>query len=59
MVSLESCAFDIGQTDKTFFGSFADLSHARYYLSGTARLPRFGLGQYQCADLDQTTGKKR
>jgi hypothetical protein len=47
IVPLESCSFDIGQTDKAFFEKFAELSHARYYLEGAAKLPCFGFGQYK------------
>ncbi len=43
-----------------FFTKYGDLDLFHFYLSQDSpiKYPKFGIGQYKCADLDPGTGEK-
>jgi hypothetical protein len=39
--------------------AFSEHGIHHHYLNGKVKLPHFGIGQYQCSDLDSATGAKK
>jgi hypothetical protein len=56
---LEYCFWKTPTLSRKFLESFSDKELWSFYLDKLVKLPQFGKGQYQCADIDPETGLKK